>query len=450
MIPRVQKAEIAAEDYNCNIRRYVDNAPPPEPHDVRAHLHGGVPKVEVDALSHFWDNYKGLRESYFAPRDKDYLNFALELTDKRTISDFVAKHAGVVDRHKTFMGELETWWQKNLPLLEALAPDPENQHENSGNVYNLRRSLLKSIKKTFGGQQLLNSSQVRGAFANYMAELKADFKSIAASGWGPELIPDVDILISQFPEVLEEQEQAEARIAELQALFAAAAEEDFEDTDDTGVLPAVDVKARKEELKQATASLKECLRVVKDLAGSVYAEIKAAKLLPAGSDKAFYCSDGFSQSDAKFTNGNRVLDLAKKVGHKSQLAPDLKKTIKDGSAAFDAASKIEESLARHRLLDDEQRELKAKLKAIKDKREDLVASARAKISSDEARKVITERLGRQLSAGYQAYLRADQRACIRAIESLWDKYAVTARQIEDARDSATQNLKKFLVELGYE
>jgi type I restriction enzyme M protein len=33
-----------AEDYNCNIRRYVDNAPPPEPHDVRAHLHGGVPR----------------------------------------------------------------------------------------------------------------------------------------------------------------------------------------------------------------------------------------------------------------------------------------------------------------------------------------------------------------------------------------------------------------------
>ena len=45
---RVPKAEIVAEDYNCNIRRYVDNAPPPEPHDVRAHLHGGVPKAEVE------------------------------------------------------------------------------------------------------------------------------------------------------------------------------------------------------------------------------------------------------------------------------------------------------------------------------------------------------------------------------------------------------------------
>ena len=39
----VPVTEIEAEDYNCNIRRYVDNAPPPEPHDVRAHLHGGVP-----------------------------------------------------------------------------------------------------------------------------------------------------------------------------------------------------------------------------------------------------------------------------------------------------------------------------------------------------------------------------------------------------------------------
>jgi len=447
---RVSKAEIAAEDYNCNIRRYVDNAPPPEPHDVRAHLHGGVPKVEVDAISHFWDNYKGLREACFAPRDKDYLNFAPELIEKRAIADFVAKHAGVVDRHNAFMKDLEAWWQENLSLVEALAPDPENQHENSGNVYNLRRSLLKSIEKTFGGQQLLNSSQVRGAFANYMAELKADFKSIAASGWGPELIPDADILISQFPEVLEEQERAEARLAELQALFAAAAEEDFEDTDDTGVLPAADVKARKEELKQATAGWKECLKLIKDLAGNIYTEIKTADLLPAGLDKAHYCSEGFSQREPVLANGNRILELAKKVGHKSQYAANLKKAIKDGRTAYDAASKIDVSLARHKLLEEEQKELRAKLKGIKHKREDLVTSARAKISTDEARKVITERLGRQLSAAYQTYLRADQRACTRAIENLWEKYAVTAQQIEAARDSAIRELKKFMVELGYE
>src|SRR5205807_10338142 len=45
---------IKAEDFNCNIRRYVDNAPPPEPHDVRAHLHGGVPVAEIESLKRFW------------------------------------------------------------------------------------------------------------------------------------------------------------------------------------------------------------------------------------------------------------------------------------------------------------------------------------------------------------------------------------------------------------
>ena len=41
--------EIEANDWNLNIRRYVDNTPPPEPEDVRAHLLGGVPKAEVAA-----------------------------------------------------------------------------------------------------------------------------------------------------------------------------------------------------------------------------------------------------------------------------------------------------------------------------------------------------------------------------------------------------------------
>ena len=45
----VGRAELSDNDDNLNIRRYADNAPPPEPHDVRAHLHGGIPKAEVEA-----------------------------------------------------------------------------------------------------------------------------------------------------------------------------------------------------------------------------------------------------------------------------------------------------------------------------------------------------------------------------------------------------------------
>jgi type I restriction enzyme M protein len=402
---RVPVAELQAEDYNCNIRRYVDNAPPPEPHDVRAHLHGGVPVTEIDALAHFWQNYEGLRESCFAPRSpKDavrpelvegltqtYADFTPALAEQSAIAELVKTHHGVLMRQQSFLDALDTWWQQHLPLVEALAPDQANQNARANNVYALRATLLTSIERTFTGpdaqQALLNRFQVRGAFANYMQRLAADFKSIAASGWGAELIPDQDILQSQFPQVLAELEQQHARLAELQALFAAASEEDFEDSDDTGVLPADEVKTLKTNLKETKGQL------------------KLAKRDPAMGD---------------------VAQLQREV------------------------ERLEAQLARHKKLEDEAKALKVLIKSTTQNRDALVAQARAKIGSDEARKVITERLGQVLMDSYQHYLRADQRACVATIENLWRKYAVTARQIEAERDAAAAELQRFLVELGYE
>ena len=402
----VPVAEIQAEDYNCNIRRYVDNAPPPEPHDVRAHLHGGVPVSEVDALSHFWHNYAGLRESCFTVRPEPvegpatrYADFTPALQDKRAIADFVKHHPGVTERHAQFMGELHAWWQQHLPVVQALAPDANahagNQHATRRNVYAVRATLLKSIERVFSGiesdgspyQNLLTRYQIRGAFANYFKLLASDFKSVAASGWGPELIPDEDILQSQFPQVLAELETQNARLAELQALFAAASEEEFEDSEDTGVLPADQVKALKAELKEAKG---------------------LAKL---------------AKRDASLGNAQ---------------------------ALTHTADRLEAQLARHKTLEEEARTLKALVKTTERKKTELVEQARLKISGDEARHTIIDRLGRVLLESYQQYLRADLRACVAGVENLWGKYAVTAKQIEAERDEAAQTLQRFLVELGYE
>ena len=445
----VPRAEIVEEDYNCNIRRYVDNAPPPEPHDVRAHLHGGVPKVEVDSLKHFWQNYGQLREDAFVPRDDQYLDFTPVLARKRDIADFVATHQSVLTRHQQFRETLKAWWEANLPLVQALAPDAANQEARPRNVYIMRSRLLRSIEETLANQQLLTSFQVRGAFANYVDTLKADFKSIAASGWGAELIPDEDILQSQFPEVLEELEQAQTRLAELQALFAAADEEDFEDTDDTGVLPSEEVKGKKEELKTQNAEWKAQLKQVKALAGNLFTEIQGANLLPKGEKKGFYCNEGLTQKEAQFTNGNRILELATEVGHISEYAIPLKEAMERGQHAYNQAARINASLERHQALEDEVKTLRANIRSIENNRDELVQSAREKISTAEARSVIIERLRKTLMEIYESYLRADLRACVRAIENLWEKYAVTAKEIEAARDKASQDLQAFLEELDY-
>ncbi len=446
----VHKSVIEEEDFNCNIRRYVDNAPPPEPQDVRAHLHGGVPIGEVDSLSHYWSNYPNLKDDCFLPRDAAYLDFAPALQDKRNVANLVASHPSVKSAHETFMQQLEDWWQGNFAIIEALAPDAANQSEAAGNVYAMRRALLRSIEKELAGQSLLTPFQVRGAFAKYVDYLKADFKSIAASGWGPELIPADDILQSQFPEVLEELDQAQMRLAELQALFAAAGEEDFDDADDSGVLPADEVKSKKAELKEANAKWKAALKDIKALATNIFVELKAANRLPPGAAKAYYCTEGLAQGDAQFDNGKRILVLARKVGHNSEFADPLDEAIDLAKLNHGVATRLERALERHKVLEDEVKTLKATIRAIETKRDALVEKARENISVDEARAVIIERLRRIFMDTYFAYLRTDQRACVKAIENLWSKYAVTARTIEAERDAATAQLQKFLLELGYE
>lgn len=387
---RVPVAEIAAQDFNCNIRRYVDNAPPPEPHDVRAHLHGGVPTAEVDALGHYWHNYPELRERCFQPREGDttYVDFTTELAERRAIHEVVDSDASVAGAHDAFLQRLEAWWTEFQPKLEALAPrrNEAGQIVQQGNVYVLRRELLASISAAFEGNTLLTSHQIRGALARFLGELKADLKSIAASGWGAELIPDAAILESQFPELLADLEAKRTRVAELSALFAAADEEDYEDTDNTGILPGDQVKALKAALKEAKGNAK----------------------------------------------------LAKRDA-----------SLGDWQQFKRHADDIAAQLDRHKALEDEAKQLKADLRAAEKKQDELVAAARAKINADVAREVILDRLHRLLLQTYQSFLRADQRACVVALEKLHRKYAVTAKQIEAQRDAAAQKLAGYLAELGY-
>lgn len=467
---KVPKAEIQAEEYNCNIRRYVDNAPPPEPHDVRAHLNGGVPLAEIESLSNYWDNYAGLREELFDVQGRtnaasagraaaaqpaaDYLDFAPTLSDKRDIAPFINAHPGVTGANQRFMNVLQAWWQQNLPIVAALAPDAANPQADLANkprnVYVMRSQLLHSIEQALSAQTLLTPFQIRGAFATYVDSLKADFKSIAASGWGPELIPDEEILQSQFPDVLAEQEQAQTRLAELQALFSAADDEEFEDSDDTGVLHGDEVKSKKDELKAFTAEWKEQLKVIKSLATNLFTELKAVDKLPKGSKKGYYCTEGLTQKEPEFINGLRIVELAEQQGHPSEWIQPIRDAVEQSQHAYQTAQRIEAGLIRHKALEDEAKELKKTIKTIEQKRDQLVESARLKISVEDARRVIIKRLQQQLLATYQNYLRAEQRACIKAIENLWRKYAVTARQIEAERDAASQQLQQFLVELGYD
>ncbi len=405
-----------------------------------------MPVAEIDDLSHFWKNYEGLRETVFTPRSGDttYADFSPAVTDRRALAAIVKGSIGMAATHARFLEVLEAWWKKNLPLVENLAPKDGQR----GNVYALRRQLLTDIAETFTGQNLLTDHQVRGAFARYVDDLKADLKSVAASGWGPELIPDEDIIQSQFPELLAEMEQKRLRLAELETIFVAADEDDYEDGDDTGVLPSEQVKTLREEIKELRAQTKASFEDLKAVVVDLIAELKVAGKLDPGTKKSTLTVKGTYKAP-DFASGATVVDLARTLGFSSERMALIQEHIANGTEIKERLQVREQRLARHKALEDEAKKLKSDLRANETKKEELVSAARTKIDRDQARRVILDRLRWLIVQRYEGYLRADQRACLTALENLHAKYAVTAKIVEAKRDLAAEQLEAYLGGLGY-
>ena len=62
--------EIEANDFNLNIPRYIDSSEPEDLHDLDAHLNGGIPERDIDALADYWRIFPTLRQTLFAAGDR--------------------------------------------------------------------------------------------------------------------------------------------------------------------------------------------------------------------------------------------------------------------------------------------------------------------------------------------------------------------------------------------
>lgn len=402
--------ELREEDWNCNIRRYVDNAPPPEPHDVRAHLHGGLPMGEIEALGEGMHPFTGLWDALFQPRKPadDYADFRAAITAKGDIKETIAGHEGVLSAHGRFTEAIQCWWASQVHGIESLPTEakpgqdePSRRRHTREKVFDLRRDLAASLPEALEKYGLLDPQQLRGGFAKWWDTVEADLLSIASSGWSAELIPDEELIQSEFPEVLVQLDEIAARLAELDGLFAAAAEEDAEVDEESGVLP----KALETELKTALKAIKGELKQQRKNNREIWKNGSAADLA-AGEEKA--------------------TRLENKV------------------------SELESKLSAHKELEEERKNLRAKRKGTEEKMDELVAAARAKISRENAKDLILARLNRLLVGTYEGYLQRELRAVIGRVENLWDKYSVTMGEIETRGERATARLKGFLETLAYE
>ena len=399
----VTKEELEKEDYNFNIRRYVDNSPPADPQDVHAHLYGGVPVEEVDSMQEFWKNYPNLRADLFSPYKTDYLKFSDAIGAKYDIKTLVFDHKDIETTHKAYNKAIEAWWSTNFSKLEAL---PVKK-----NVFELYRDFSKTISNDFSALGILDLHKSRGAFASYWNSLESDLKSVSASGWNAELIPDNEILQSQFPEVLEELAKNESRRDELEAMFLEVnelEEGEFEE-ENYVVFPKYIVKELKAEIKGYNGEIKAFKK-----------DIKAIKIRIKANEDTVALETELTDLETKLTG------------------VETKK------------STVELKLAKHAGFETELKTCKATIKEIKDKKEELVEKAREKITPEEAKELIMARWKETLALNVMDYVSRYERSFISELERIYTKYQNTLTSVLDERENAANELSNFLTELGYE
>ncbi|MGR3174964.1 MAG: N-6 DNA methylase [Candidatus Scalindua sp.] len=395
--------ELEKEDFNFNIRRYVDNSPPPEPQDVHSHLHGGIPAKEIDSLEPYFTNYAGIKEKLFKPLKKSYFCYTKEINNKEDIKTVTDTAEEILNKHKTYEKKINSWWKNSLEHLVNL---PQNK-----NLFELNKEFSKSITEQFSKLGILDLNKSRGAFAAYWDTLSSDLKSVSASGWNAELIPEDEILKSQFPDVLEELNANEATRDEIEAMLKEVndIEEDEYNEEDYAVYPKAILKEYKDKLKGVNGDLRATNKEIKNLNKRI-----------------------------KLADDDKTLLAEKKSFYKDVVEYEI------------AKNEIEQKLATHIGYETKLKEAKKVIKEIKDRKEELVEKAREKITPEEAKELILVRWKEVLHTTIMAYVADYQRGFLSRLENVYEKYTVTIKDILEERGKKSDQLDGFLKELGYE
>ena len=215
--------EIEENDFNLNIRRYVDNSPEPEIENVHHHILGSVPKNEVEIYKSQIDKLNFDISKIFIEKDESSLDFKPDLIYKNQIKEIIESDKNVNDVLSLHHQKLNQWWEEVKSEIESFP--------NSKNLWAFRVKALNSLKDKLIPLNLLDEFKVAGVFVNWWEDLRYDFKTILTSGWSSLIIDDQKIKEAFFKEDLEKLEEIEAKKSEIEGELNELLEE-IEDWDE--------------------------------------------------------------------------------------------------------------------------------------------------------------------------------------------------------------------------
>src|SRR5690554_4972018 len=479
---------IEKNDFTLNIRRYVDNTPLPEPEDVKAHLIGGVPISEIEKVQQSLAP-KFEFDGYQLFKDKNALYKDFAITEKAAIKQTVEDDKNVIDTLTELGIHLADWWHEAKEDFSTLAP---NGNGSRANLPAVRAELLNTIKEKFVPVGVLDKFQVAGVFVNWWDNIKYDLKTIMQNGWDAGLIPDEYLIEAYFQELANQIEEKEIELADAENQLSEKVESileflEYEADEEEGEVKLTP-KLAKDQLKleldylledntdkERIASLQSEDTAIKSIENNIKSIKVDTKELEAELEVKLLIKR-FGVEDLKREKQNLLNEVLKTESILNNqvekfiqfIKADLKNTTdfdnikksvdallkivkkeNPSSLEVNAITKAKDELKKITKEYNANAKDKELLQAYVGKLDAQLEEIGGVITEQEAKDIILKEHFDLINTQLNRYVDNEQRALVAAIENLYTKYAISAKELENSRNTIMDELNQFLTDLKY-
>ena len=292
----VSVEEIESNEYNLNIPRYIDNQEEEDIQDLAAHLQGGIPAADIDALQKYWDVYPTMKESLFKINGQDgYYDLKVE---KEKIKEAVFEHQEFILYSEEINTIVNGWAERHRNRFLQINSDIDPKV--------LIHDIAEDILESFSSRTLIDKYDIYQYMMTYwLEEMKDDVYMIVENGWIPDkdLVPENLVIEKYF---YEEKAAIESLEAEKDEITRQKEEFEEENSGEEGYLEEI----KNEKGNITKGSLKNRIKEIMDDPDSVE-ELEVLesylKLVDDESDANKKVKDAIKALDKKVDEKYKVL-----------------------------------------------------------------------------------------------------------------------------------------------
>lgn len=240
----VNYAEIKSNDYNLNIPRYIDSSEAEDIQDIEAHLLGGIPDRDIEALENYWQTFPTLKGQLFKAGSRP--GYSQLKVETGQIKHLIFNHPEFMDFTRREAALCDRWKADILDCLLNIGPDNHPKQ--------IIEDISEKLLRVFTWSALVDKYDVYQHLMSYWAEkMQDDVYMLVSDGWqaNSELIPATLVINRYFSDDRQNIEKLElargnlaVKLEELEEEHGAEGGLLEEAKNEKGKLTKVTIKAR--------------------------------------------------------------------------------------------------------------------------------------------------------------------------------------------------------------